>query len=70
MLVEKEFTVKINAVLMKGFNDDEIIDFINLTKDLPISFRFIEFMPFDGNKWDLKKMIPFVEILNKVNLLF
>jgi len=70
MLVEKGFTVKINAVLIKGFNDYEIIDFINLTKDLPISFRFIEFMPFDGNKWDLKKMIPFVEILNKVNTHF
>ncbi|MCM1992548.1 GTP 3',8-cyclase MoaA [Oceanirhabdus seepicola] len=37
--------VKINAVLMKGFNDDEIESFINLTKDSPIHVRFIELMP-------------------------
>lgn len=67
LLVENGFNVKINAVLIKGFNDDEIIDFINLTKDLPISFRFIEFMPFDGNKWDLKKMVSYAEILKLVN---
>ena len=67
LLVRSGFNVKINAVLIKGFNDDEITDFINLTKNLSISFRFIEFMPFDGNKWDLKKMVPLAEILKKVN---
>lgn len=52
LLLGKEgFTFKVNAVLMKDFNDNEIIDFINFTKDLPISARFIEFMPFDVNKW-------------------
>ena len=67
LLIEKGFNVKINAVLIKGFNDDEIIDFINLTKDFPISFRFIEFMPFDGNKWDIKKMVSYAEVLERVN---
>jgi len=67
LLIENGFNVKINAVLIKGFNDDEIIDFINLTKDFPISFRFIEFMPFDGNKWDLKKMVSYAEVLERVN---
>ncbi len=37
--------VKINAVLMKGFNDDEIDSFIKLTKESPIHVRFIELMP-------------------------
>lgn len=37
--------VKINTVLLKGINDDEIGDFINLTKELPIHVRFIELMP-------------------------
>lgn len=37
--------VKINTVLLKGINDDEIEDFINLTKELPIEVRFIELMP-------------------------
>ncbi|RED44914.1 cyclic pyranopterin monophosphate synthase subunit MoaA [Seonamhaeicola aphaedonensis] len=67
LLVKEGFTVKVNAVLMKDFNEDEIIDFIELTKDLPVSIRFIEFMPFDGNKWDLSKMVAYKEILEKVN---
>src|SRR5690606_28652790 len=52
LLIKEGFHVKVNAVLIKGVNDDEIIDFVNLTKALPISVRFIEFMPFDGNKWN------------------
>lgn len=37
--------VKVNVVLVKGKNDDEIDDFIELTRDLPIDVRFIELMP-------------------------
>lgn len=70
LLVKEGFTVKVNAVLMKGFNDNEIIDFINFTKDLPISVRFIEFMPFDGNKWDMSKMISYKEVMDQVNEVF
>lgn len=70
LLVKEGFTVKVNAVLMKGFNDDEIIDFINFTKDLPISVRFIEFMPFDGNKWDIGKMVSYAEVMAYVNNAF
>ncbi len=67
LLVKEGFKVKVNAVLMKGFNDNEIIDFINFTKDLPISIRFIEFMPFDGNKWDMSKMVSYKEVMDYVN---
>ena len=67
LLVKEGFTVKVNAVLMKGFNENEIIDFIHFTKDLPISVRFIEFMPFDGNKWDMSKMVSYAEVMNYVN---
>ena len=70
LLVKEGFIVKVNAVLMKGFNDNEIIDFIHFTKDLPISVRFIEFMPFDGNKWDMSKMVSYAEIMNYVNTSF
>ncbi|TYA78496.1 GTP 3',8-cyclase MoaA [Seonamhaeicola marinus] len=66
LLVKEGFTVKVNAVLMKGFNENEIIDFIEFTKDIPVSIRFIEFMPFDGNKWDLSKMVSYKDIMNKV----
>jgi len=61
------FNVKINAVLIKGTNDNEIIDFIEYTKDKNLSFRFIEFMPFDGNKWDTSKVVSLDDVLEKVN---
>ena len=70
LLIKEGFTVKVNAVLMKGFNDNEIIDFINFTKDLPIAVRFIEFMPFDGNKWDKSKMVSYAEVMKYVNEAF
>jgi cyclic pyranopterin phosphate synthase len=70
LLVKEGFNVKINAVLMKGVNDNEIIDFIKLTKNLPISIRFIEFMPFDGNKWDLSNMVSYAEVMTIVNTSF
>lgn len=70
LLVEHGFKVKLNAVLIKGFNDNEIIDFINFTKNLPISVRFIEFMPFDGNRWDISKMVSYEEVMTYVNTAF
>jgi molybdenum cofactor biosynthesis protein A len=68
LLIQEGFMVKLNVVLMKGFNDDEIIDFINYTRDKPINVRFIEFMPFDGNNWDKSKLVTFDEVLTAVNL--
>ncbi len=67
LLVKEGFYVKVNCVLMKGFNDNEIIDFINLTKELPIQVRFIEFMPFDGNQWNMEKLVSLREILATVD---
>lgn len=55
--------VKINVVVIRGVNEDEIIDFVELTKVLRVDVRFIEYMPFDGNKWNLKKMVPYEEML-------
>lgn len=47
---------------MRGFNDDEIVDFVDFTKDRKVDVRFIEYMPFTGNKWETEKMVPFSEI--------
>ncbi|KAL1740841.1 hypothetical protein HDZ31DRAFT_85208 [Schizophyllum fasciatum] len=58
--------VKLNVVVIKGLNDAEVLDFIQLTKDRPLSVRFIEFMPFTGNKWDQQKMLPSSELLAKI----
>lgn len=70
LLLNNDFQVKVNVVLMKGFNENEIIDFIKLTEFLPVSIRFIEFMPFAGNEWDRSKMISQNEILSQVEEAF
>ncbi|KAJ0836849.1 putative lyase [Helianthus annuus] len=62
--------VKVNCVVMRGFNDDEICDFVELTKDKPINVRFIEFMPFDGNVWNVKKLVSYAEMLHIVGKRF
>lgn len=41
-------SVKLNAVIVKGLNDNEIFDFLELIKTKALSVRFIEFMPFTG----------------------
>lgn len=58
--------VKLNAVLIKGVNDSEINDFIALTKSQHVDVKFIEFMPFKGNKWDWSKGVSQEEILKTV----
>ncbi|GAA3777667.1 GTP 3',8-cyclase MoaA [Flavobacterium ginsengiterrae] len=70
LLLNNDFKVKVNVVLMKGFNENEIIDFVKLTQFLPISIRFIEFMPFAGNEWDRSKMVSQNEILSQVSTAF
>uniref|UniRef100_A0A182FI09 Molybdenum cofactor biosynthesis protein 1 n=1 Tax=Anopheles albimanus TaxID=7167 RepID=A0A182FI09_ANOAL len=57
---------KVNCVLMKGFNDDEICDFVELTKERNVDVRFIEYMPFTGNRWDTDKMVSFRATLDAI----
>ncbi|TQD36289.1 GTP 3',8-cyclase MoaA [Haloflavibacter putidus] len=67
LLLKEGYEVKLNCVFMKGLNEDEIINFIELTKHQKLQIRFIEFMPFDGNKWNMEKLVSLEEILKKVN---
>ena len=64
LLYNEGFHLKINVVVTKGMNADEIIDFIELTKDRDWSIRFIEFMPFNGNKWEWDKIYSYKQILD------
>lgn len=66
MALEMDMEVKLNIVLIKGVNDNEINDFIELTKHKNLTVKFIEFMPFKGNKWDWDKGIGKAEILNTI----
>ena len=58
--------VKVNVVLMRGVNDDELLDFVALTETRPINVRFIEYMPFDGNRWETNKVVSYAEALARV----
>lgn len=69
-LLQEGFEIKLNVVLLKGVNDDEIIDFIKLTESKPLSVRFIEFMPFDGNRWDRSRTLSLEEILARATEVF
>jgi len=55
--------LKINCVVMRGMNEREILPFVELGREKDLEVRFIEYMPFDGNKWSEKKMMGFGEML-------
>jgi GTP 3',8-cyclase len=63
LMIDRGFHVKVNAVIMKGMNDGEINDFIRWTRVAPVHVRFIEFMPFSGNRWTSNKVVTLHEIL-------
>ncbi|MEE8317635.1 MAG: GTP 3',8-cyclase MoaA [Candidatus Omnitrophota bacterium] len=58
--------LKINTLLLAGINDDEIIDFLRLTRDLPIHVRFLEFMPTRDNEfWGMgEKFMSYKEVMD------
>lgn len=59
--------VKINTVLIGGFNDDEIVDLANLTLKQETDVRFIELMPmYDGGEFGKDAFIPYSEVINKI----
>ncbi|CAD5222608.1 unnamed protein product [Bursaphelenchus okinawaensis] len=55
--------VKLNCVVTRGVNDMEVLDFVELTRHKSLDIRFIEYMPFGGNKFDSKKMVSFKEMM-------
>ncbi|XPV75481.1 MAG: GTP 3',8-cyclase MoaA [Desulfovibrio sp.] len=60
--------VKINTVAMRGVNDDELADFVQLAKSYPLDLRFIEFMPVGGcNRWEADSVWTADEILEEIN---
>lgn len=66
LLVENNVYVKINVVLLKGVNTNEIESFVELTRHMPVHVRFIEFMPFAGNTWTSNGLVTHEEVLRVV----
>jgi len=60
--------VKINAVLVRGLNDDEVEDFAQFARDLNLIMRFIEFMPLDaGHTWTRDRVVTAAEIHERIS---
>ncbi|NNE72795.1 MAG: GTP 3',8-cyclase MoaA [Acidimicrobiales bacterium] len=59
--------VKINAVMMRGINDDELVDFATYGRDRGVTVRFIEFMPLDAQgQWSNETVVPLSEIVETI----
>nr|POE73070.1 isoform mocs1a of molybdenum cofactor biosynthesis protein 1 [Quercus suber] len=58
--------LKINAVVMRGLNSHQVLPFVEMTRDQDVEVRFIEYMPFGGNKWSEQKMLPYAEMLDMI----
>ena len=55
--------LKINAVVIRGLNDAQVMPFVEMTRNKDVEVRFIEYMPFDGNRWSSQKMLTYQEML-------
>jgi cyclic pyranopterin phosphate synthase len=59
--------VKVNCVVVRGVNDDEIVDFAELGRRDGVEVRFIEWMPLDGGgTWSAEQVVPAGEILDAI----
>lgn len=67
LMLSKNIHVKVNVVVMKGLNDHEINDFVEWTKDLAVHVRFIEFMPFEGNRWTSNQVFTMDDMLQVIS---
>jgi GTP 3',8-cyclase len=63
--------VKVNAVLMRGVNDDEVVDLARFGRDRGVTMRFIEFMPLDAQgDWAVSAVVPRDEIVRTISAVF
>ena len=71
MLEKSSLSLKLNIVVQSGFNTEEIVDFVRLTKDKNVAVRFIEEMPFNGKgQREMKENWTFQRILNEIKTEF
>ncbi|CAM9415219.1 unnamed protein product [Chrysoparadoxa australica] len=58
--------LKINCVVMRNINEDELVGFVEAGKNRPIDIRFIEWMPFDDNGWNAGRFFSYADMLKKI----
>lgn len=59
-------SLKVNVVIIRNINDDELNDFIEYFKAFPITLRFIEYMPFTGNHWNDSQFLSWQEMKSEI----
>jgi cyclic pyranopterin phosphate synthase len=60
--------IKVNAVLVRGFNEDEVEAFAAFARERGLIMRFIEFMPLDADRhWSRELMVPAAEVYERIN---
>jgi cyclic pyranopterin phosphate synthase len=60
--------VKVNCVVVRGLNDDEILDFAAFGRSKGVELRFIEWMPLDGGgQWKMDQVVPATEIVAAID---
>lgn len=64
--LQRGLRVKVNMVVMRGINDDELLRFVEFTRDHDVHVRFIEFMPFAGNHWGRERVYTYAEMLGHI----
>lgn len=70
-LEKSSLNLKLNVVVQAGFNTDEIVDFVALTKDKNVAVRFIEEMPFNGKgQRDMKENWNYSKILEEIQMAY
>jgi len=63
--------IKMNCVVMRGYNDDELTEFVRLGRENDYQVRFIEYMPLDAQgEWSMKTVVPGAEILARIHAVF
>jgi len=63
--------VKVNAVVIRGVNDDEVVDLAAFGRAKGVGVRFIEFMPLDApGRWSMDQVVPAAEILDRIDAVF
>jgi cyclic pyranopterin phosphate synthase len=63
--------VKVNCVVMRGVNDDEVVDLAAFGRRKGVGVRFIEFMPLDADEaWSRDQVVPAQEILERIDAVF
>lgn len=63
--------VKVNSVVVRGFNEDEVQELAGLARELGVEMRYIEFMPLDSARaWDRRKLVPAAEIVERIGAVY